>query len=75
MFVLIPDYVWCPKHVPMFRSFFKDRKLVLLVVLLSGLMVLIVAIWCYYDQELQRINRQINESKARSSNMEIPGDR
>lgn len=59
----------------MFRSFFKDRKLVLLVVLLSGLMLLIVAIWCYYDQELQRIDRQINESKALSNSIEIPGDR
>jgi type II secretory pathway component PulM len=75
MFVLIPDYVWCPKHVPMFRSFFKDWKLILLVVLQLCLVALMVLIWQHYDRELQRIDNQMNESKVRSGTIEIHGDR
>lgn len=58
----------------MVRSFFRNPKLVLLVVLLLSLLVTMVLIWRHYDMELQRIDQQINESKARTKAIGNPNN-
>jgi hypothetical protein len=57
----------------MFRSFWQDRKLVFLVVILGALMVLMLQVWWHYDTELEEIDKKLNQLKVRGAMENLNG--